>query len=179
MPLTITESLAEIKMIGKRLEKKREFIMQYIGRQDGLKDPLGPEGGSRSAIAVARQGIADLENRIVTIRSAIQEANAVTMLTIEGETKSIADWLVWRREVSAGRVAFVQRLRQTIMAARKDAVQKGLSVRFSESEVTSPTDIIVNVDEAALAKEAEQLETILGVLDGQLSLKNATVIIDV
>lgn len=179
MPLTITESLAEIKLIGKRLEKKREFITQYLGRQDGLKDPLANEGGAPAAIARERQAITDLENRLVAIRSAIQGANATTILTIEGQSRSLADWLVWRREVSTAQVAFVQRLRQQVLGARREASQKGLTVRSSESDATNPTDIIINVDEAALAKEAEQLEVILGTLDGQLSLKNATTIIDV
>lgn len=40
-------------------------------------------------------------------------------------------------------------------------------------------DIRVNVSENDLAKDLEQMETILGTLDGQLSLKNATVVIEV
>ena len=35
------------------------------------------------------------------------------------------------------------------------------------------------VDEAALLKEIEHMETVLGTLDGQFSLKNATVMVDV
>lgn len=41
-----------------------------------------------------------------------------------------------------------------------------------------PTDIVVNVDEQQLAKDIERLEETLGTLDGVLSLKNATVMLD-
>jgi hypothetical protein len=177
--LTITEGLAEIKTIGKRIEKRREFVTQYIARQEGLKDPLSNEGGSQTVIKRERQAIADLEERIVTIRRAIQEANATETITIGGETRPIADWLVWRREVSGGQVAFVSRLRNSVIQIRRDAQQKGMGVVTTSADAKNLSDIIVNVDEAALAAEAEKQETILGNLDGQLSLKNATTTIDI
>ena len=46
MSITITEALAEIKTISKRLEKKRESIFNFVGRQDGIRDPLEKDGGS-------------------------------------------------------------------------------------------------------------------------------------
>ncbi|KKK79464.1 hypothetical protein LCGC14_2833240, partial [marine sediment metagenome] len=40
-------------------------------------------------------------------------------------------------------------------------------------------DIAVAVDEKKLADDIEHLEDVLGQLDGKLSLKNATVLVDV
>lgn len=179
MTTTITEALAEIKMIGKRLTTKREFVTQYLGRQEGLRDPLDAEGGAPVVLQRERQGIADLEQRIVSIRSAIQKANTETILTIEGVSRSIADWLVWRREVAQGQAAFISKLRQSILAARRDGQQKGFAVRMPGEDAKALSDIIINVDEGGLAREAEALEIILGTLDGKLSLLNATVLIEV
>lgn len=179
MQTTITEALAEIKTIGKRIEKRREFIVQYIARQDGLKDPLANQGGSQSVIKEEQQGIRDLEERIVKIRRAIQDANADASLTVGGQTRSIADWLVWRREVSAGQVAFTNKLRGAVQGIRRDAQQKGFGVTTDPKAAANPSDVIVNVDEAGLAKEAEAQEEILGTLDGLLSLKNATLTIEI
>ena len=53
--LTITEALAEIKTIGKRLEKKREHVKGFLFRQDVFKDPFYSEGGSFSMIERERQ----------------------------------------------------------------------------------------------------------------------------
>lgn len=40
MSITITEALAEIKTVAKRIEKKRDFIRAYLSRQEGVRDPL-------------------------------------------------------------------------------------------------------------------------------------------
>lgn len=180
MALTITEALADLKTLGKRIEKKREYIASYLARQDGLKDPLEKDGGSAEVIRRERQAIADLETRHVAIRTAIQAVNQTTAITIEGHVRTIAEWLTWRKEVAPGAQLFVNKLRQMTVQARAQAQQKGWGVvTVSGGTAQQPTDVVINVDEGALAREAEQLETILGTLDGQLSLKNATVTIEV
>ena len=180
MSLTITEALAEIKTIGKRIEKKRQFVSEYLFRQDFLKDPLENQGGSKSAIDAERQAISDLESRVVTIRRAIQKANEATTVTLNGTSRSIADWLVWRREVAPGQQQFLNAIRGKLGAARQQAQQKGIGLRVAGEVAANaqPQDVVVNLDEKALAAEIETLETTLGSLDGQLSLKNATTIID-
>jgi hypothetical protein len=49
----------------------------------------------------------------------------------------------------------------------------------SDKDSTGPQDVIVNLDEAAVLKEAEELAATLSTLDGKLSLVNATVRITV
>lgn len=177
--ITITEALAELKTLGKRIEKKREYVASFLARQDGLKDPLEKDGGSAAMIARERQAIGDLESRHVAIRTAIQKVNQATPITVADTTKTIAEWLTWRKEVAPGAQQFVNKLRQMTQQARQQAQQKGWGVVGATATAAAPTDVVINVDEAALAKEAEGLENILGTLDGQLSLKNATVTIDV
>ena len=170
----ITEALAEIKTLGKRIEAKRGGLMPYLARQDGLKDPLDKEGGSREFVRRERQAIRDLEERIITLRRGIQVANYITSLTVQGVERPIQDWLTWRREVAQGQKALLTSIRQAVQQARQQATQKGFAVVASGTP-TQPTDLLINVDEAELAGEIDRLETTLGELDGQLSLKNATV----
>lgn len=177
--MTITEALAELKTIQKRIEKKREFVGQYLARQDGIKDPLEKDGGSATVIERERQSIADLETRIVAIRTNIQKVNQATPITVEGVTKTIAEWLTWRKEVAPGQQASLSSLRRTIQSVRQQTQQKGLQTIAPGATAGSPADVVINVDEGQLAKDAELIETILGTLDGQLSLKNATVMIEV
>lgn len=179
MSTTITEALAEIKTIGKRIEKKRQFIQQYLVRQEIVRDPLENQGGSKAAIASELQGIKDLEERIVALRRGIAKVNATTPLTIAGVTRTMQDWLTWRREVAPARKTAIQTLRQTLITFRQQQVQKGMTVRDVPTADPTDKDIIVNVDERALAVEAEQIEEVLGQLDGLLSLKNATTTFDV
>lgn len=172
--MTITEALAELKTIGKRIEKKREFIGSHLVRQDKFKDPLEKDGGAPKVIASERQSIMDLEQRMIAIRMAISAINSHTAVTINGVTHSIAEWLVWRRDVAPEHQAFLSRLSRAINTTREEARRKGLTVN-PQGDSTRPDDVVVNINEVALSQEIEDLEAVLGALDGQLSLKNATV----
>ncbi|MFA5152932.1 MAG: hypothetical protein WC554_10255, partial [Clostridia bacterium] len=97
--ITITEALAEVPTISKRIEKKQEFIRSFLSRQSAVRDPHEKDGGSSVLIQRELQGIKDLQQRLIDIRSAIQNANAENVITVEGTTQTIADWLTWRREV--------------------------------------------------------------------------------
>lgn len=175
MGLTITEALAEIKTIGKRLEKKRESIGGYLARQEGIKDPLEKDGGSEEFVKRERQAIADLETRIITLRSGISAANDATLVNVNGVERSISDWLTWRREVAPGQRSFLNGLRNGIKGIREEARRKGADVIAPGATANRPTDVIINIDEGDLAGEIEALEEAMGQLDGLLSLKNATI----
>lgn len=168
--MTITEGLADIKTITARLIKKQEFVGQYAVRNEKLVDPLLKGGGSVAAIAAEMQAIGDLEQRIVVIRTGIHLVNLKTPLTVHGKTLSIMEWLTWRKEVAPARVKFLGNLRRGIDTFRTKNVMKDGAVEQS---------ITVNLDEAALAAEQENIAHILGDLDGQLSLLNATTTIEV
>lgn len=174
--MTITEALAEIKTIGKRITSKREYVRSYMVRLDSLKDPLEKDGGSIKAVAQEMQAITDLEKRIVDLRREINFINDTTTVEIEGVTQTIAAWIIWRREVAPQRERFITDLRMKLASARDQL--RAQPMKYKEEDV-KPMDMVVNIDESALNKESEQLKNILGQLDGQLSLKNATVMIKI
>ena len=90
MELTITEALQEIKTIGSRLVKKRESVRTYVVRPGAMKDPLVKEdGGSAGFIERTMQSVSDLEQRIVYIRSAIQNRNQEVELTLRNITPNV------------------------------------------------------------------------------------------
>lgn len=176
--MTITEALAELKTTGKRLEKKRQFVCENLCRPEGMKDPLAKDGGSEQVVASELQAISDLETKQIAIRRAISTANAATQVTINGDTKSIADWLTFRRDVAPGVQQFYGRVGQHLNHYRKEAQKHGVAMGAA-GQVAQPHDVVVNVSEAEFAKRAEALEAALGQLDGQLSLKNATTFVEV
>jgi hypothetical protein len=172
--------LQEIKTIGKRIEKKRQNLGQYVARDARVKDPLEREGGSVEFIKRERQALADLEKRIVAIRTAIQRSNLSTSATVGDITQSVAEWLTWRREISAGAQAFLNQLGQGIRAIRDKIQKSGGNLVVAQSEGDAkPGDVVVHLEEKALLEEQEKFETILGELDGKLSLLNATTIVEV
>lgn len=176
--LTITEALAEIKTIDKRIVKKRENIVPYLWRQEQLRDPHEKDGGSAAFIQQELQSVGDLEKRKISLRHAIQNANDATFIETGGMRFSISDWLTWRREVAPALQQFLGRMSQHIHQARSQAQSKGFAVVGAGAVPSQPTDLLVNINEQELAAQIEGLETILGTLDGLLSLKNATVFME-
>lgn len=178
MQTTITEALAELKMIDKRIQKKREFVLSYLMRQEVLKDPHEKDGGSVSAIKRELQAVRDLEERAIRIRRAINEANLATKVSVSETTRTIADWIIWRREIAPKLSEFLNGMNGRIAATRQEAMKKGMAVVAASPE-SKPTDVVVNVNEQDLARWREDLDATLETLDGLLSLKNATTTIAV
>lgn len=172
--MTITEALAEVKLLGKRLQSKKEFVANFLWRQEVMKDPLEAKGGSPIVLSRVLQSIRDLGDRLIDIRRSIALTNAATSLDCEGVSMSIADWLTWRREVAPFQRTMLAEMRSAIDKSRREASARGLKVVGLGEAVTDNKDVRVNVDELELAKQTEALEAKLARLDGLLQVKNAT-----
>ena len=175
--MTITEALAELKTIGSRINKRNQTVLQYLYWDAKLRDPMEKEGGVIEFVSRERQAVQDLEERMVKIRVAIQRANLDTVLELDGHKRSVSEWLVWRREVAGGQQNTLRSMSQRINQVRQQAVQQNRSL--TETRDASPEEIIVTVSERDLAADMDGLEEVLGVLDGRLSLLNATVTIEI
>jgi|SRR5208337_773954 len=177
--MTITEALAELKTINKRLLTKRNSTLQFVARDIRAKDPLEREGGSVEFLKRERQGIADLEKRFVLIRTAIQKSNLETLTSIGGHIMSVAEWLTWRREISSGSREYINILQSNIKGLRDKMQKEGRSLVSADKESSGgPADVVVHLNEKELIEEIEVFDTLLGELDGRLSLLNATTTIE-
>jgi hypothetical protein len=101
-----------------------------------------------------------------------------TMLSLGKMNMSVADWLVWRREVLPGTKQFMASMANGIEQVRSEALRKGVMTVAAEAEAR-PGDIIIHIDEMDLKNEIDELEITAGDLDGKLSLLNATTKIEV
>ena len=183
--ITITEALAEIKTIAARAQKKRDGVAKYIVRDSRIRDPFQAEGGSEKWIREECQGLRDLATRHIAIRRAIQTANIAENLTVQGKTRTVSDWLTWRREVAQSEKEFLQMIHNSITITRTKLGQGGRMVAAAgmsqqvNLEKDAPIEVLVSVDEMQNLKDIESMELVLGELDGKLSLFNATCLIEV
>ena len=175
--ITITEGLAEIKLIGDRVSKKQEFVASHLVRPKNLIDPLQEQGGSVKILKQEMQSIIDLGERLVSIRRAISLANQTHKIEITGINRTIADWLTWRRDVYPDTARFLNVIAQTILRERRELGTDSRRLRAAQ-EITGE-DIEVHINEKALFESIETLSVINNHLDGQLSLKNAQIMIKV
>ena len=177
--ITITEALAETKTLAARIEKRHDAVLRYLVRDARLRDPLEADGGTFEFVKRERQAIGDLEERLVAIRGAIQKANIEISLTINSTTRTVSGWLNWRREVSELQKRRMAQMVALITQARQKAAQSGVQLVQGDAHAQPPGGLIVALNEKDLSEAIENLESILGELDGKLSLLNATTLIEV
>lgn len=176
--MTITEALAETKLIVKKVKAQEEFIANNAGRTSVMNDPLEKSGGTPAAITKAFQSIKDLQTRLVKIRTAVQSVNTTKHLVIGEKSMCIADWLNYRREVAPSYQAFLKLASMECAKLRNqfERTPQIIKLDSGEQKIIQP---VFHIDLEWLRKESEVVETVLGELDGKLSLLNATTEIEV
>lgn len=174
MPLTLTEALQETKTLKERVEKKRNRLTSYLCRTAVMRDRLEEEGGEAEFLSRELQAIRDLETRFLNVKHAIMVANSQTLVTVEGVTRTIEDWLNWKREIAPARKTFLEAVLRHIESLRQRFETDRRSLVGKEGIDPRSFDLVVNLDEKATRQELEAIEAILGALDAKLSVKNAT-----
>lgn len=176
--ITITEALSEINLISKKLQSKKDVVLGNLFRNDVQKDTFLNDGGSEAYIGRELQSINDLMRRVVSIRSSIAKANTENKITINDRTMTINEWLNWKRDVSE--------FEKTFFAQVSGNIKKGLDDSASRPQLMKADDgtikiinITPNVNYADTLKKQQDVVEVLEKLDGQLSLKNATIFIEV
>lgn len=176
--ITITEALSEVNLLKKKIEKKKETVLANLAKAKHMPDPFKDDGGSFIANKANLQSIQDLNHRLIRIRSGISSANLTNSITLGNESRTIADWLTWKREVSQSETKFLSDLTQRDRANREHW-SKSPQVYKDDTGATHLVEFESNIDYASVIKQAETLGDQLEKLDGQLSLKNATITIEV
>lgn len=174
MKVTITEALSRLKLLDKRIAAKQAAIRQYIARPESLVDPLAKEGGSEEFVRRTRQSLRDLRQEKLRVRTAIFKANDTTSMTVGPRTMTIAEWLIWKREIAP---LLKQELDMIVGEIRTMRQRFQRITGKSGEERTEP--VVTAVTETMLSEEIDEYNQIVENLDGQLSLKNATVFVDI
>lgn len=174
--ITITEALSEINLIKKKIEHKKTSMQNLFVTASHAKDPYAEEGGSAAFLKKEFQALTDLRTRFVKLRAAISVANMDTEVTINERTMSIHDWLTWKREIVKEEQTFTNAV-VTSVNATLNQVQRSPQC-YDDAEGKKHLVVFnTNIDLPSFVKRQENLTTMLENLDGQLSLKNATVMV--
>ena len=174
--MKITEAMSEIKLFVKKISSQRDFILRNLTREEWRKDPFEKDHTTQEAqVKAAIQSISDLEKNIVSYRYAITIANMKERISLEGMDMTVAEWLIWRREVLPLRKQLLENLANQMANTGREQQGSKRSYSGKDAEILQPTNYIVNVSDKWLREETEKLETIEQRLDGQLSMINANV----
>lgn len=172
---TITEALAEIKLITKKMEQKASFIRQNLVRAAHVPDPLGDSKGKLESEA---QSYIDLGTRIINIRHAISKANLECEITVGDTTQTIADWLIWKREIAQNKFKLFDHI-QSALKTSIDQASKSPQAYLDAEGKHKFVELVTNLSYPEYAEKSQKVQDQLAKLDGLLSLKNATITIEV
>lgn len=176
--ITITEALSEINLIKKKIASKRTKILSALVRVEHVKDPFESDGGSAKMIDAETQSVNDLHTRLINIRSGVSEANLAHTISISEVTMSIHNWLIWKREIAKDNLAFLKNECTTIKG-HTDALSTRPQMYKDANDQPQFIKTVVNADYAKLLHVEERMSGVFEQLDGKLSLKNATILIEI
>lgn len=174
--MTVTEALAEVKLIQKKIEKKKATITANTARFEHMKDPYGD---TASMIKEELQSIEDLYAKLTRLRTSVSKANLDTRVSIGGHDKTVTEWLTWKKEVYEPLTGVYSGLTfNATQEIKKNTERPSLVKNENTNDPATLAKLVVNVDIPTLNKKAEQIVEIHEKLDGLLSLKNATVTVE-
>ncbi len=180
MSLRIANAMAEIKLAIRKIASNREFILRNLVRDAERVDPFAKDGSTQAAqIASKLQAINDNARRVVALRSAIGKKNIETLLEIEGIEMSVAEWLIWRRDVLPQLRATMEEIVRQIAGATNPDSMASTRRRLSGERVDGTTKWEINISEQLVHEELQKLDAIEERLDGALSVLNANTFLDV
>lgn len=174
--ITITEALAEINLIKKKIEDGETGVRSILVRASHVPDFYQEHGGAPLMIQRTQQSLKDLRKRLLDIRSGISKANIENKISIDGDERSIFDWLTWKREVYPSLEKSLKEQIQTLKKSAEEETNRP-QVWKDEEGKTKLVSYVRNADLRTMEDEYSKIVEIFGRLDGQLSLKNATITI--
>lgn len=172
--ITITEALAEIKLLDKKIAKKRDFVRDNCLYAVHMPDPFERDGGRKAVINRELQAIGDLWRRQIRLRAGIARINNEEKITIDETTMTITGWLTWRREIATTEINFYSSISSSVLSTLKQKAERPEARQLEESGKFEFVKWDSAVDANALRMVAEGKQTMLDELDGKLSMKNAT-----
>lgn len=94
----VINALHEIPILAKRIEEQKEQIRKYASNVSGYREFDSEEKQKEEVMALVRSTV-DLVERQRWLKRCVAFTNAVSKLTIEGKTHSVAELLVIKNEM--------------------------------------------------------------------------------
>jgi hypothetical protein len=168
--MQLAEALTSIKTDKKKWETDKNFVMANVVRDDRLKDSLEAQGGTKTVLQRTLQSMEDHETQIVAKLYAIQGANREVKLTIGSKTKSVGEWIIWRREVAPMR----EKRFNELLSRIEQSKQMVNNPRYVAAAPGQDLKVLVEIDEKKLLDTMKEHQDIMGAIDSKLSVLNAT-----
>lgn len=160
--VTITEALKTLKVIKKRMQSNTTHITKYSSQPENEKPLLGNETEQKKEINSLIQANTDLAKEYQRLHKAITLTNMVVKVNISGQTYSIHDLLVFKRDMFS-------LLQATYNAMNDNTFQQAIRGLQDKS-----IHIQRFYDEKKKREELRVIEDMFNEIDSRLETINAT-----
>jgi hypothetical protein len=166
----IVEALKRLRIIEKRVEARCKEITRYASGLSGptYKPLFDTEERQRQEVKSLVQSALDLLKEYHALKRRIEVTNLLTIVTIEGESRSIAEWLIEKRKVSGMILAIYNALNEVAANASRREDRMYPSGGGATPQVTR------FYSEEEKNKELRHVMDRTEAIDGRLEVINAT-----
>lgn len=204
--MTVHSALAYLKIADKRIESALKHTFVTCAQVNSTKIQGISAADFRNAMASDYKSVCDITNNVIAIKKALSESNAKTMITVCGETMSVAAAIYMMKYGVSQKEAVLKELRSQYAAAMQivskrngkeldERAETYIRTLYTNKEGTSGEDALksreqfkaVNsfevVDSIHIAEEIKKLsdwiDTFKAEIDGALQVSNAVTTITV
>ena len=118
--MKIIEALKEIKLIEKKIEENGKLVFKYSSQPDNIKLPFETEEQQKKEIRNLDQSTKDLIENMIILNKRISITNLKVQVEINGETRSIQEWILYRRKIYTLYMNFYENMKVGRFTVEKD-----------------------------------------------------------
>lgn len=158
--MKIIEALKELPLIEKKVKKNNEKIREYSSFGSHVGPAFDTQEQQNKEVDSLIQSNKDLIYRYMKIKHSLNLTNLKTDVTINGQTCTIADWIIWKQKTGQMFLSTYANLSTSIgeshirihQANLQDGIQIGIvkcySETFKNTNIDSIQDTIDKIDAA-------------------------------
>ena len=162
--MKLIEGMKKLRLLEKKIQQAHQRIGTYASAVSTEKLPYETEEGQRDKVSSLVQSSRDMVYEYLNLKSAIDGTNLETVVTIEGMTLPIHQWIWIRRKMG-------QEVLNTLSAMNENSGRTRL--REATTMENSRPQVLRFYDEEAKLVEIDKWQNIINSIDPRLEVVNA------
>jgi hypothetical protein len=174
-PMTLIAGMKELQLILKKMGSNAGMVLEYAAQPSNEIPLLSTGDAQTDTINRLAQSTEDLADDYAKLSARINYTNLVTCVTINGKTKSIHEWLQYRRKLIRGALSKKDGIKGGI-----ELIYQAMSTAKAEQKInmgrmqTTQIDITRYYDEATKQEKLREWMETYERIDQTLEVVNAT-----
>lgn len=118
MKLTINQALDRCAELKNKIQIEHQWLEAntYVHGAD----PYAERGGLRSEVAACFERIENMTDELSRLSVRVHTKNAETQIEINGQRRSVAEWIAWRRDIAGRFMRTVHKMRDETRRLREE-----------------------------------------------------------